>query len=176
MSVAAGELLGADIHALKSEMGTGKTQALATLLGQSDLGAISIGSRSSKLLRLQSCERWGHFYHLHQDSVHGLIADPHVRIACCVDSLQHFADSDFDGKIIILDESLSIVKHALMSSTLKGRRDQALQKFEQAIKHAAVVIAWGGNNADIAINYLAALRGEHCRVVKALNAYRGDRL
>ena len=174
VSVEAGDLLGADIHALKSEMGTGKTQALATLLGQSDLGAIAIGSRNSLLL--QSCERWGHFYHLHQDSAHGLIADPQARIACCVDSLQHFADSDFDGKIIILDESLSIVKHALLSSTLKGRRDKALQKFEQAIKHAAVVIAWDGNNADIAINYLAALRGEHCRVVKALNAYRGDRL
>ena len=174
VSIEAADLLGADIHALKSEMGTGKTQALATLLGQSDLGAIAIGSRNSLLL--QSCERWGNFYHLHQDSAHGLIADPQARIACCVDSLQHFADTDFVGKIIILDESLSIVKHALLSSTLKGRRDTALQKFEQAIKHAAVVIAWDGNNADIAINYLAALRGEHCRVVKALNAYRGDRL
>lgn len=174
VEVDAGQLLIADIHALKSAMATGKTQALVELLEKLGLGAIAIGSRNGLLLN--SCQRWGSFYHLHQDSAFGLVADPLARIACCIDSILHFADRDFDGKILILDEVLSIVKHGLLSGTLKAKRDAVLAKFEQAIKRAAVVVAWDGNNADIAINYLAALRGEHCKVIKALNEYRRDRL
>ena len=170
-------LLSVDLQGLKSAMDTGKTQALAALFSLPefrDLGALALGCRNSLLL--QSCERWGNFYHLHQDSAHGLIPDRQARIACCVDSLLHFADSDFDGRILILDEALSIVKHALLSRTLSGKRDPILQKFEQAIKRAAIIIAWDGNNADIALNYLAALRGEHCRLIKTLNTYRGEGL
>ncbi|MEB3360125.1 MAG: plasmid replication protein, CyRepA1 family [Synechococcales bacterium] len=174
VSLAPGELLGTDIHALKSGMGTGKTHELARILSQTQAGAIAIGSRNSLLL--QSCERWGGFYHLHNDSAFGLTRDPYSRIACCIDSLGHFSDSDFDGKIIILDEVLSIVKHGLLSGTLAGKRGACLAKLEQAIKRAAVVIAWDGNCADIAINYLALLRGPDCKVIKSLNRFKGDRL
>lgn len=168
------DVMNADIHALKSGMGTGKTHAIAQLMQATDLGVVAIGSRNSLLL--QSCERWGGFYHLHNDSGFGLTADPYSRIACCVDSLHHFGDHDFSGKIVILDEVLSVVKHALLSSTLKDKRTKALAKFEQAIKTAAVVIAWDGNNADIAINYLSALRGDHCRVRKVLNQWQAASL
>lgn len=168
------DVMNADIHALKSGMGTGKTHAIAKLMKETDLGVVAIGSRNSLLL--QSCERWGGFYHLHNDSGFGLTADTHSRIACCVDSLHHFGDNDFSGKIIILDEVLSVVKHALLSSTLKDKRTKALAKFEQAIKTAAVVIAWDGNNADIAINYLSAIRGDHCRVRKVLNQWQAASL
>ncbi|MBE7384448.1 MAG: hypothetical protein F6J95_023915 [Leptolyngbya sp. SIO1E4] len=164
-----GDVLSADIHALKSSMGTGKTQAIAQLMKETDLGVVAIGSRNSLLL--QSCDRWGGFYHLHSDTAFGLTADPHSRIACCVDSLIHFGDNHFEGKIVILDEVLSIVKHALLSSTLKDKRSKVLAKFEKAIKTAAAIIAWDGNNADIAINYLAALRGDGCRVRKVLNEW-----
>lgn len=168
------QLLGTDIHALKSDMGTGKTHALAELLKQFQGGAIAIGSRNSLLL--QSCERWGDFYHLHQDNAFSLVADPNARIACCVDSLQHFQDCDFDGKVLILDEASSIVKHALLSGTLAGRRDACLSKFEEAVKRAAVVICWDGNNTDITVSYIRQLRGDNCKVVKALNQFKGDRL
>ncbi|MEO1208562.1 MAG: plasmid replication protein, CyRepA1 family [Cyanobacteria bacterium J06638_20] len=169
-----GDVMSADIHALKSGMGTGKTHAIAQLMQQTELGVVAIGSRNSLLL--QSCERWGGFYHLHNDAGFGLTADPYSRIACCVDSLHHFGDNDFSGKIIILDEVLSVVKHALLSSTLKDKRTKALAKFEKAIKTAAAVIAWDGNNADIAINYLSAIRGDHCRVRKVLNRWQAAAL
>lgn len=172
VSIEAGLLAGADIHALKSTMSTGKTQELISILNTSDAGAVAIGSRNSLLL--QSCERWGNFYHLHEHEAKDLVGDPYSRIACCVDSLMSFQDSDFDGKIIILDESLSVVKHALQSSTLRGRREKCLPKFEQAIKRASLVIAWDGNNSDIAIDYLKALRGKGSRVVKQLNHYKGE--
>ena len=174
VTVDAAELLASDIHALKSGMGTGKTHELARILNELGTGAIAIGSRNSLLL--QSCERWGGFYHLHQDSAHGLTADPYSRIACCLDSLIHFQPQHFDGKVVILDEVLSIVKHGLTSSTLKGKRSECLTRFTEAIRRAAVVIAWDGNNADIAINYLLALRGPDAKVIKQLNKFKGDRL
>ena len=155
-------------------MGTGKTHELTRILNELGTGAIAIGSRNSLLL--QSCERWGGFYHLHQDSAHGLTADPYSRIACCLDSLIHFQPQHFDGKVVILDEVLSIVKHGLTSSTLKGKRSECLARFTEAIRRAAVVIAWDGNNADIAINYLVALRGPDAKVIKQLNKFKGDRL
>ncbi|MGB3496496.1 MAG: plasmid replication protein, CyRepA1 family, partial [Elainellaceae cyanobacterium] len=74
------------------------------------------------------------------------------------------------------DEVVSVIKHALLSSTLKDKRQKCLAKLEQAIKRASVVLAWDGNCADIAINYLAALRGADCRVLKKLNQYRADAL
>ena len=174
VSVDMAELWASDIHALKSGMGTGKTQELSRILNELDGGAIALGSRNSLLL--QSCERWGDFYHLHQDSAHHLTADPYSRIACCLDSLVHFHPQHFDGKVLILDEVLSIVKHGLTSSTLKGKRSECLSRFAEAIRRAAVVIAWDGNNADIAINYLVALRGPDAKVIKQLNKFKGDRL
>jgi hypothetical protein len=163
-------LLNADIHALKSGMGTGKTQALATLLKQTHQGAIAIGCRNSLLL--QSCECWGGFYHLHEDNAFALVPDRYARIACCLNSILHFRDSDFDGKILILDEVLSTIKYGLFSGILADKRSEYLAKFEQAIKRAAVVIAWDGNHCDIAINYLHCLRGEDARIVKQLNAFQ----
>lgn len=174
-----------DIHALKSGMGTGKTEELTRILAQlRDMGAIAIGSRNSLLI--QSCERWGKFkkwgvkdkdfHHIHNDNAHELLLKKDSRIATCIDSLIHFKPEHFDGKIIILDEVISIIKHGLLSSTLKGKREQCLEIFEQAIKRAALVIAWDGNNADIAVNYLTQLRGSDARVVKMLNQFKGDRL
>lgn len=174
-----------DIHALKSTMGTGKTEELVRILAQlREMGAIAIGSRNSLLIG--SCVRWGNFekwgikdrkfHHLHQDNAHGLILKSDSRVACCFDSLVHFRPEDFDGKIVILDELVSIIKHGLLSETLKDRRQQCLDIFEQAIKRAALVIAWDGNNADIAVNYLANLRGPDARVLKLLNQFKGDRL
>ncbi|MGB3496525.1 MAG: hypothetical protein WBA57_27605, partial [Elainellaceae cyanobacterium] len=141
VSIEPGELT-YDIHAFLSTMGSGKTAEIARILSGIDAGAIAIGSRNSLLL--QSCERWGGFYHLHNDSAFGLTADPHSRIACCIDSLLHFENHHFDGKILILDEVVSVIKHALLSSTLKDKRQKCLAKLEQAIKRASVVLAWDG--------------------------------
>ncbi|MEM9005756.1 MAG: plasmid replication protein, CyRepA1 family [Cyanobacteria bacterium P01_F01_bin.86] len=177
VNVSAGDFLGTDIYALKSAMGTGKTEVIVKLLEQTDRGVVAIGSRNTLLL--QSCTRWEDkkkgvkFYHLHDNDAFELTADPQGRIACCVDSLHFFQPHHFDGKILILDEVLSVVKHALMSNTLRGRRDKALDLFSEAIKRAAVVIALDGNCADIAINYLAKLRDEDCQVIKLLNQFQG---
>ena len=163
------DLAEADIFALKSAMGTGKTEWLRQYFDSVDIGAVAIGHRNSLLL--QSCERWPNFYHLHSDSAQQLVADPHSRIACCIDSLSRFEDKDFEGKAIILDESLSVVLHSLMSGTLIGRRDHCLAKLQAAIENAALVIPMDGNNSDVVVDYLAKLRGEG-KVVKVLNTFQ----
>ena len=162
----------AEILAIKSGMGTGKTEWLCRTLSGLDSGAVMIGSRNSLLL--QTAERLGGFYHLHSDSAFALTADPYSKIATCIDSLIHFADSHFDNKIIILDECASTLYHALQSNTLKGRRTECLSKLEQAVQRASVVIALDGNNNDITINHLIALRGGDCQVIKILNEYQGN--
>lgn len=167
----------ADILALKSAMGSGKTgEIIRILTSQADMGAVAIGSRNGLLL--QSCVKWSsagrEFYHLHEHDAWELVRDPYSRIACCVDSLLRFEDSDFDEKIVILDESLSIVKHALIGGTLKKKRQQCLDKLEQAIKRAKLTVCFDGNNSDIAIDYIQSLRGEGCRVIKILNHHEGQ--
>ncbi|QUY40304.1 plasmid replication protein, CyRepA1 family [Acaryochloris marina] len=163
------DLAEADIYALKSAMGTGKTEWLRQYFDSVDIGAVAIGHRNSLLL--QSCERWPNFYHLHSDSAHQLVADPHSRIACCIDSLSRFEDKDFEGKVLVLDESLSVVLHSLMSGTLIGRRDHCLAKLQSAIESAALVIPMDGNNSDVVVDYLAQLRGGG-KVVKVLNTFQ----
>lgn len=167
------DLAEANIYALKSAMGTGKTEWLRQYFDSVDMGAVAIGHRNSLLL--QSCERWPNFYHLHSDSAHQLVADPHSRIACCIDSLSRFEDKDFEGKAIILDESLSVVLHSLMSGTLIGRRDHCLAKLQAAIENAALIIPMDGNNSDVVVDYLAQLRGGG-KVVKVLNTYQRKKL
>ncbi|KAI9130169.1 plasmid replication protein, CyRepA1 family [Acaryochloris sp. CCMEE 5410] len=167
------DLDGADIVAIKSGMGTGKTEWLKNYFSQISDGAVAIGYRNSLLL--QSCERWPGFYHLHSDSAQPLIPDPQSRIACCLDSLTRFEDKDFDGKIVILDESLSVVLHGLMSGTLTGKRDKCLAKLKAAIQRAKLVLPMDGNNTDVVVDYLAQLREVGtCR--KILNTYQRQQL
>lgn len=168
------EILQYDIYALKSDLGTGKTEAFRRLLQQWPGGVIIIGYRNSLLLN--QCSRFADFYHLHEDNAFGLIRDPNSRIACCVESLVHFYDQDFDGKLIIIDESQSLIKHGLQSSTLNGRRERCLQKLSAALQRGRAVLPWDGNNSDTVVDYMAQLRGEGCRVYKLNNEHQAAKL
>lgn len=173
LSLSSENVSNSGICAIKSPMGTGKTEWLRQYFKTVDTGAVAIGYRNSLLL--QSCERWPHFYHLHSDAAFDLVKDPHSRIACCLDSLGRFEDRDFDGKVLILDESLSIVLHGLISGTLTGKRDQCLAKLKAAIQRAKVVLPMDGNNTDVVVDYIAKLR-DGGTVHKILNTYQRKQL
>ena len=156
------------IIAVKSGLGTGKTEWLKRVIAQDPHGWIALGYRNSLLL--QACERWG-FYHLHQDSAFNLIADPNGAIACCVDSLPHFQPHHFDGKKLILDEVMSIIIHILAGGTLKGKRqDQCLELFTEALRRAKAVYILDGNLADWAVEYISSLTPGK-KVIKIENKY-----
>jgi len=131
-------------------------------------GVAMLGYRNSLLL--QTARRIG-AYHLHHHSAFDLIADADSRIVACLDSLEHFPDDYFDGKILILDELTSIVKHLLCSSTCAKNRSKILDKFVQAIKRSAIVVSLDGNLADWVVDYLQTLRSGSKGVAKLLNTY-----
>ena len=159
--------------AIKSGLGTGKTQVLNPLIAWLESsgkgrGVAMLGYRNSLLL--QTAKRIS-AYHLHHHSAFDLIADADSRIVACLDSLEHFPDDYFDGKILILDELTSIVKHLLCSSTCAKNRSKILDKFVQAIKRSAIVVSLDGNLADWVVDYLQTLRSGSKGVAKLLNTY-----
>jgi hypothetical protein len=131
---------------------------------------ICLGYRN--LLLIQLCEKLN-FYHLHDKDANIMRHDPRGGIALCVDSLWRFEPEDFDGKIIILDEVMSIIRHLLHSSTVKSR-DKILELFHQAILRAKQVICLDGNLADWAVKYLTALAPDK-KSIRFENTYRRDK-
>lgn len=161
------------LTAVKSGLGTGKTEWLRRVVqALDDEGWIALGYRNSLLI--QSSARWG-FYHLHQDEAHRLLADPFLKVACCVDSLPHFEPNYFDNKNIILDEACSIISHLLFARTAVGRqRQECKAKFTEALRRAKRIFVLDGLLSDKDVAYLQQLIGEPRKVVKISNVYQGN--
>lgn len=151
------------IIAFKAAMSLGKTEALCKFAeANPGLGMLMIGYRNALLLNtIQRLSLHGTFYHLLNDSAHGMLADPSSRIALCFDSLGKLKESDADDKVIILDEALSIMIHALLSSTVgKFNRKKLLDLFANLVKRSKFVIMMDGNMSDRVVDWIAELRGE----------------
>jgi hypothetical protein len=135
-----------------------------------DVGFICLGYRNTLLLQL--CEQLG-FYHLHDKDAPLMKSDPNGGIALCVDSLWRFNPEDFDGKIIILDELKSVIKHLLHSPTVKNR-DKILNLFAEAIRRSRQVICLDGLMADWCVNYLKTIAPDK-QIIRAENTYQGKK-
>lgn len=160
------------IYSIKSGLGTGKTSLLIEWLKNhwKDYGGIDLGYRNTLLI--QFCEK-SKFIHIHNTSSWIDIADPQARVAACVNSHYRFKPEDFEGKILILDEVVSILKHLLFSSTV-GNRGEAIALFIEAIKRAKIVICLDGNLSDIYCDFIA-----QCDTTKTVekieNIYQGNK-
>lgn len=138
---------------IKSTTGTGKTTSLVKWLEQlKDQGAICLGYRNTLLL--QWCAK-ADFYHLHEHDGLNLIGWSKSRIALCVDSLGRFKPSDFEGKILILDEVCSVIRHALFSQTVRNR-ERILNLLGEAIRRCERLICLDGMMADWVVDYITA--------------------
>jgi len=154
----------ADIVALKSPMGTGKTEVLIPVRSAySDVGGLAIGSRNSLLI--QTTERLSvekPVYHLQTDDAKQFTSDPQSWLTLCVDSLHNFTDpSQFDDRVVIFDEVVSTMVHALLSPTIasqKGGRPLHLNLYEEAIKRPQKIIILDGNLDDQSCEYVRAIR------------------
>lgn len=159
----------------RAGLGRGKSTQLAKwvkLWKQQNKGFICLGYRNTLLLQLCSEERLG-FYHLHESDAAVMQRDPSSGIALCVDSLWRFKPEDFEGKIIIIDEVMSVVRHLLHSPTVKGR-DNILRLFHQALQRASQVICLDGNLTDWAVKYLHELAPDK-KIIRLDNTYRSDK-
>ena len=161
-----------NIIALKSCMGSGKSEAIIKILKTWNAKVIALFSRNA--LAHQSNERWSKsgrkFYHLQTDGARGLLADPNLSVSLCIDSLTKFEDSDFDGALLILDEALSLMLHALMSSTVRNNgRPEIMAKLKQAVRRASKILLLDGNLNDRVVKWIADIRGEDASVIKIEN-------
>ena len=171
---------------IKSPLGSGKTTELIRWLrelARQGKGIINLGYRNTLLI--QFCEKANQsdpeenieslgFYHLLEDRDSGtFLLDPQGKIAGCVNSIVRFKPEDFDGKIVVIDEIVSVIKHLLYSGTIK-HFSQVISLFEEAIRRADRVICLDGFNADWVGEYLQTISPRK-KLVKIENKYTGDK-
>jgi hypothetical protein len=157
----------------RAGLGRGKTTRLRNWVRswqEEGKGFICLGYRNTLLLQL--CEKLG-FYHLHENDAAVMRHNPSSGIALCVDSLWRFRPEEFDDKILILDEVMSVIRHLLHSPTVKGR-DNILGLFEEALQRASQVICLDGCMADWAVKYLHELAPGK-KIIRADNTFQGER-
>ncbi|HEY9615098.1 MAG TPA: plasmid replication protein, CyRepA1 family [Allocoleopsis sp.] len=144
-------------------------------------GFICFGYRNTLLLQLcgdaedkegEKAKGLG-FYHFHEHNGELMKSAPGEGIALCVDSLWRLSPEDFDGKIIILDELKSVLKHLLKSSTIRNR-EKILNLFHEAIKRCRQVVCLDGLMADWCVDYLKAIAPEKA-IITAENTFLGKK-
>ncbi|MGK7879842.1 MAG: plasmid replication protein, CyRepA1 family, partial [Crocosphaera sp.] len=160
------------IFGIKSGLGTGKTTLLVNWLKNEwqNHGGVSLGYRNTLLM--QFCKKSG-FVHIHNINNWVDIQDTTATVAACIESHKRFQPNDFDDKIIILDEVISIIKTLLFSQTVKDR-SSAITLFIEAIKRAKLVVALDGNLSDIYCDFLSQCDPDK-QLVKIEHTYQGNK-
>ena len=165
------------VTAIQSGLGTGKTYWAGAKIASDARGLqINLGYRNSLLL--QQCEKWGS-YHFDEHNGWQHIKDPDARLSLCIDSLLKLPIEMFEyalqhvrGATIILDESVSVIKHLLLSRTLLGKRVEVLERLEIICKLADRVVLMDGNQSDIVVDYIAQISRKPS--VKIQNTFTGN--
>ncbi|MGB5969994.1 MAG: plasmid replication protein, CyRepA1 family, partial [Spirulinaceae cyanobacterium] len=163
---------------VKSGTGTGKThqllnKVLQELEGQ---GVLSIGYLNSPLL--QFCSRSGDFYHL-QSELKGseekiLIRDHLTRLALCIHSLLYFDPEDFDGRPVILDEIVSVVRSLMFDSNLRYR-DKIKYLFKEMLRRASQVYCLDGHLDQETVDFIMELAGDNKQAIVLENEFNSHR-
>jgi hypothetical protein len=165
------------VTAFQSGLGTGKTRHIQEKVTTDERGLqINLGYRNSLLL--QQCEKWGS-YHWDEHKGYLFTKDPDGRLSLCIDSLLKLPIEMFEyslehirGMTVLLDESVSVIKHAILSSTLFGKRLEILERLEVICKLADRIVLSDGNQSDIVVDYISKISGKPS--VKIQNSYQGD--
>ena len=159
------------IMAIASGLATGKTQWLKDVIASNPDGKIIVlGSRNGLLL--QTAEKCG-FYHLNAHNGYQMFKNPDARLCLCFDSLLKLPPGIFEGAIIILDEAESVLRHLLMSLTLRRDREAIKERFAIACRESDRIILLDGHLTDYTVNLVAKLAGNKT-VTKHLNEFKGN--
>ncbi len=164
------------IVAVKSGLGTGKTKALINQIKLGEKrgkGAIIIGYRNNLLLQTGSRAEKSNLslYHIHQDDdAKFMIADDTSHHMMCLDSIHHI-DGYFKGRDIYLDETCSVLLHAVTGGTLGDEQAKALRILTKALNDCNRIFLLDGNLADIYVDFIALIAANK-RVIKIENRLR----
>ncbi len=146
------------IISVRSGLGSNKTGAVLALIKRLGMGAIIVGYRNNLLY--QTCARGEEFelgfYHISEEGAHQMICDDFSNLALCLDSIK-YVDGYFGGKILVLDETCSVLLHALGAGTLGKDQAKAIAQLTRAIKDAEVVLLLDGNLANIHTDFISKL-------------------
>ena len=178
------ELPEGKIYAIKSGLGTGKTELLKTLNDElDDEGLLVLGHRNSLLHQtaeriggwhLVTCEQGGYHNGSRNEGMfkaEALRDDPGKTVLLCFDSLHKFEPWQFEGRNLALDETTTGLAHLLTSSTeVKKRLTLTLELFQEALKRCKRVFCLDGMLSDRAIDYLQKLSGKDSH--KVLNDHQ----
>jgi hypothetical protein len=146
------------IVAVKSGLGTGKTQALIEMIKACNRGSHLQGYRNNLLfqtINIASIKDLN-IYHLREDDGHSMLADDCSHQAYCLDSIHH-VDGYFKGRDIYLDEAVSVLLHAVNGGTLGDKQAKAIKILTRALEVCNRVFLLDGNLADIHADFIAKI-------------------
>ena len=161
------------IIAVKSGLGTGKTEAFLKEIKKAKKGVRIIGYRNNLLH--QTIGRGGEkgitIYHLNDDfgkDDHVLIQDENIHLAMCINSA-HNEGISYDDCDIIIDESVSVLLHIIDGGTFSNfEQRRAMDTLESIVKSANRVFLLDGNLNDTIVDFIAGF-DKNKKVIKIEN-------
>jgi hypothetical protein len=148
------------IIAVKSGLGTGKTEAMLKIIAETLLGSFIVGYRNNLLFQTISRgnEKLITISHINQDGV--VVDKEEISMSCCINSLYKL-DGMFKNRTIFLDESISVLLHTLEGGTFRsGEQKRAMNLIESAVKEADRVFLLDGNLNSNAANFIHSFAPE----------------
>jgi hypothetical protein len=161
---------------IKSGLGTGKTtETVKRLLQVQKYGIIGLGYRNTLLLQFNEKAKEIGFYHLQSDKnlKEFSLDNPSVKVTNCVDSLIYYVKEQFDDKIVIIDEIISVLKHFLFSPTIK-QFSKIKELFTEMVNRCDRLICLDGFMQDWAVTFFKELCPDK-QIVTIENVYQGDK-
>ncbi|NJO96057.1 MAG: hypothetical protein HC764_08495 [Pleurocapsa sp. CRU_1_2] len=164
------------ITLIKSGLGTGKTTETIKHLHQlQKYGIIGLGYRNTLLLQFNEKAKSIGFYHLQSDKNlrEFSLDNPSVKVTNCVDSLIYYVKEQFDDKIIIIDEIISVLKHFLFSPTIK-QFSKIKELFTEMANRCDRLICLDGFMQDWAVTFFKELCPDK-QIITIENIYQGNK-
>ena len=160
---------------IKSGLGTGKTTKVIERLKElKNHGIINLGYRNTLLLQFNEKAKEIFFYHLQSDKkleeFNLAIAD--IKVSNCIDSLVYYQPEYFDGKIIVIDEIVSAIKHLLYSPTIK-HFEKVKELFNEMINRCERLICLDGFMQDWAVDFFRGVCPTK-EIVTIENTFKGN--
>ena len=154
-----------------ASLGKGKTEAIIRMILASGNGVHIIGYRNNLLYQTiaRAKENGLNIYHLNDEDGTDVMADSFAYLALCLDSI-HKVEGYFKGRDIILDESCSVLIHALNGGTLGDNQAKAIRILSIALKECNRVFLLDGNNSDLYTNFYHSLCPDK-KLVKIKNTH-----
>jgi hypothetical protein len=169
----------AQLIAIKSPKGTGKTQFLTTIVKEaisSGKKILVIGHRI-QLVR-QVCQRFGIEYIA---EIKNNLDNNVLGYGLCIDSLHpgsaaNFNSDDWQDALVIIDEIEQVLWHVLNSNTCKDNRVAILKSFKNLVQtifssRGKIYLA-DADLSDISIDYLIALSGFYVETFIIFNEWK----